>query len=126
MWEDACRGDFTLITNALAREYMHSEVAAQCQGVDQSGDMIDDEEDGDMDEEDDQLADQNEMAGSSIASSSFGVPTTGSSSTIVNTATLPTISETGESNEMMTTEDGVEAWEEVGKKKGVSRNKGRK
>ena len=50
MWNECVVGNFNLVTNALAREYQRSEVLEQCQGVDQSGDdMLDDDED---DEED--------------------------------------------------------------------------
>ena len=38
MWNQCIRGDFTLVTNALAREYARSEIINQCQGIDQSGD----------------------------------------------------------------------------------------
>lgn len=38
MWSQCIAGDFTLVTNALAREYARSEVINQCQGIDQSGD----------------------------------------------------------------------------------------
>ena len=112
MWTNACRGDFTLITNALAREYMHSEVVAQCQGVDQSGDVID-EEDDDMDEEDDDGGGgegSSEMANDLLLASSSGS----------SAAVLPVIAETTEErSDMMGTDDGAEAWEEVGKKKAV-------
>ena len=121
MWENACRGDFTLITNALAREYMHSEVAAQCQGVDQSGDVID-EEDDDMDEEggDENGEEQSEMNGTSNLPS-FG---TSSSSSM---AVLPVITETEEERGgMMGAEEGGEVWEEVGTKKSTKVNRNNK
>ena len=38
MWGQCVTGDFTLVTNALAREYARSEVLDKCQGIDQSGD----------------------------------------------------------------------------------------
>jgi hypothetical protein len=41
MWAESYQGIFTLVTNSLAREYVRSEVVAQCQGIDQSGDEID-------------------------------------------------------------------------------------
>jgi hypothetical protein len=50
MWNQCCKGDFTLVTNALAREYERSEILQQCQGIDQSGDKID-SDDGDDDDE---------------------------------------------------------------------------
>jgi len=120
MWGNACRGDFTLITNALAREYTHSEVAAQCQGVDQSGDVIDD-----MDEEDD---DDDDDGGGDEQSERINLPADmPMSSSSSSGAVLPVIRETAEErSDMMRTDDDVEAWEEVGKKKAVSRSKGRR
>lgn len=132
MWTDACRGNFTLITNALAREYMRSEVVAQCQGVDQSGDVVDDDEDDDMDE--DGGEDGNEPGDGSTSSgppsggSAFGISSSSSAPTISPTsaATLAAIPEAEDSDEMMAADDGADAWEEVGKKKGGNRNKGRR
>ncbi|CAM6001887.1 unnamed protein product [Sphagnum balticum] len=49
MWAQCCRGDYTLVTNALAREYCRAEVMQQCQGIDQSGDI----EGGDSDDNSD-------------------------------------------------------------------------
>ena len=33
MWNQCVTGDFTLVTNALAREYTRSEIINQCQGM---------------------------------------------------------------------------------------------
>ena len=54
MWNQCCSGDFTLVTNALAREYNRHMVVSQCQGIDQSGDdtMDSDSEGGEEEEED--------------------------------------------------------------------------
>jgi pre-rRNA-processing protein TSR2 len=40
MWNQCSEGDFTLATNALAREYSRHEVLAQSQGID-NGDAMD-------------------------------------------------------------------------------------
>ena len=45
MWRECSAGDFTLSTNALAREYMRHEVVSRSQGL-EAGDAIDsDDED---------------------------------------------------------------------------------
>lgn len=40
MWRECSAGDFTLSTNALAREYMRHEVVSRSQGL-EAGDAID-------------------------------------------------------------------------------------
>lgn len=113
MWNDSCRGDFTLITNALAREYMRSEVMAQCQGVDQAGDDID----GDDDDDDAEMAVDGEGAGSE--------QTVFPAEPSTSAATLATVEEADESGMMEEAEEANSGWEEVGKKKGGTR-KGRR
>lgn len=47
MWRQCCAGDFTLATNALAREFVRHETLSKCQGLGPSGDVIDSDDDED-------------------------------------------------------------------------------
>ena len=44
MWRQCCGGDFTLVTNALAREFVRHEVVRRSQGL-EGGDAIDSDDD---------------------------------------------------------------------------------
>lgn len=74
MWNECTRGDFTLVTNALAREYMRHEVVKQCQGIDDASDgMLDDNEELNCD----QVADDDTLAESTSESMHVASETTG-------------------------------------------------
>jgi hypothetical protein len=45
MWRQCCEGDFTLVTNALSREFQRHEVLSQCQGISNTGDVMENDED---------------------------------------------------------------------------------
>ena len=46
MWRECGQGNFNLVTNALSREFQRHEVLSRSQGIDNTGDMMDsDEED---------------------------------------------------------------------------------
>ena len=52
MWRECGEGNFTLVTNALAREYTRHDVMSKSQGL-ETGDCIDDEEESEDMEMDD-------------------------------------------------------------------------
>ncbi len=50
MWRQCIVGDFTLVTNSLAREFVRHESLAQCKGISATGDAMDSDDDEDVEE----------------------------------------------------------------------------
>lgn len=50
MWRDCCNGDFTLVTNILAKEFVRHEMISKSQGLD-SGDVVDDDDEMDANQQ---------------------------------------------------------------------------
>lgn len=44
MWRQCVAGDFTLVTNSLAREYVRHEMVSRSQGLSNTGDAMDSDE----------------------------------------------------------------------------------
>lgn len=49
MWRQCGEGDFTLVTNTLAREFVRHETLQRCQGINESGDAMDSGDEDDVD-----------------------------------------------------------------------------